>query len=206
MVRWLGIVAFVGLGLSGTAAGDDYARPGFYVGIGPSYLFESFSLDSDNLGLAGVLGSDVDPDYDNSAGVDVKIGYRVSPQLAAEFLYGFAEGFDSHAGVRATEIDVHLVSFNAKWFPLQGDGGSKLQPYGLLGAGTQIVNSEVRDPSIEKPWSTDAGFVGRFGVGVDYYVTNKFAVELEASYMLPAGGWVKHTDYASLSLSFLHRF
>lgn len=206
MVRWLGIVALVGLGLPGAAAGDDYARPGFYVGIGPSYLFESFSLDSDNLGLAGVLGSDVDPDYDNSAGVDVKIGYRVSPQLAAEFLYGFAEGFDSHAGVRATEIDVHLVSFNAKWFPLQGDGGSKLQPYGLLGAGTQIVNSEVRDPSIEKPWSTDAGFVGRFGVGVDYYVTNKFAVELEASYMLPAGGWVKHTDYASLSLSFLHRF
>ena len=206
MVRWLGIVVLAGLGLPGAAVGDDYRRAGLYVGIGPSCLFESFSLDSDNLGLAGVLGAGVDPKYDNSAGVDVKIGYRVSPQLAAEFMYGFAEGFDSHEGVRATEIDAHLVSFNAKWFPLQGDGESRLQPYGLLGAGTQIVNSEVLDPDIQKPWSTDAGFVGRFGAGLDYYVTNQFVIEIEASYMLPAGGWVKHTDYASLSLSFLHRF
>jgi len=206
VVRWLGIVVLAGLGLPGAAVGDDYRRAGLYVGIGPSCLFESFSLDSDNLGLAGVLGAGVDPKYDNSAGVDVKIGYRVSPQLAAEFMYGFAEGFDSHEGVRATEIDAHLVSFNAKWFPLHGDGESRLQPYGLLGAGTQIVNSEVLDPDIQKPWSTDAGFVGRFGAGIDYYVTNQFVIEIEASYMLPAGGWVKHTDYASLSLSFLHRF
>jgi opacity protein-like surface antigen len=187
-------------------AGEDYQRPGPYLGIGASYAIENFSLDSDELNLAGALGSGLNPKYDNSAGVDVQIGYRLDSRFAVEFLYGFLEGFDSHAGALASEIDLHLVTLNAKWFPLGELCDGRLQPYALAGVGTQIVNSEVRSSAFEKPYETDAGFVGRVGGGIDYYLTESFGVEVEASYMLPAGGWVRHARYTAVAFHFLHRF
>lgn len=187
-------------------AEPDYVRPGPYLGIGASYAIENFSLDSEDLELTGLLGPGFDPDYDNSAGVDLQIGYRVDPKLAIEFLYSFLEGFDSRLGASATEIDAHLVTLNAKWFPIEARCDGRLQPYALAGVGVQIVNSEVRDGGFQKPYRTDAGFVGRLGGGVDYYVTESFVIEAEGSYMLPAGGWVQHTEYTSLALHFIHRF
>ena len=207
MGRWLVIVVFgLSLAASSSFASDDYAYSGPYIGLGASYASEHFSLDTDNLGLAGTFGSGVDLAYDDSAGVDVQIGYRFDKFFAVEFLYGFVEGFDSTSGFRGTEIDLHLVTLNAKVFIPVPLHESRLTPYVLAGLGTQIVNAEVRDRVYRKPFSTDAGFVGRLGAGLAYRVTDTFYVEVEASTMLPAGGWVKHTRYSSIAVHFLRRF
>jgi opacity protein-like surface antigen len=207
LVRWF-VIAFFGLSAaaSSSSASDEYAYSGLYFGIGASYASEHFSLDTDNLRLAGTFGSGVDPSYDDSAGVDVQVGYRLDEFFAVEFLYGFLEGFDSTVGFRATEIDLHLITLNAKFFVPVPFLNSRLEPYLLAGVGTQIVNLEVRDGAYGKPFRMDAGFVGRVGGGLAYRVTDWFSVEMEASTMLPAGGWVKHTRYSSVAFHFLRRF
>ena len=181
---------------------DATSRSGFYLGLGASYAVENFSLTSDDLGMTAILGPGVDPNYDDSQGVDVQIGWRARPWLAVEFLYGFLEGFDSTAGVPSTEIDSHLVTLNAKLFPC----GGRIQPYGLFGIGTHIINSEVLDPAVRKPFETDAGFVTRVGGGIDYYATDHFVVELEGAYMQGSGGIVKDAEFGAFGLHFLYRF
>ena len=56
------------LALPAAAAEDDLdpARSGFYFGVGAVYAIENFSFDSENLGMVGILGPGVDPDYDDS--------------------------------------------------------------------------------------------------------------------------------------------
>lgn len=187
---------------AGGDVGESASRSGFYLGLGASYAVENFSFTSDDLGLEAILGPGVDPNYDDSQGVDLQIGYRANPWLALEFLYGFLEGFDSTAGNPATEIDSHLVTLNAKLFPC----GGRIQPYALLGLGTHIINSEVRDPAVRKPFETDAGFVTRAGGGIDFYATRHFVVELEGAYQQGSGGIVKDAEFGSFGLHFLYRF
>jgi len=180
---------------------DDPTRIGFYAGLGAVYAFENFSFDSDNLGLSGILGPGVDPKYDDSAGAHLQLGYRVEPWLGIEFLYEFLEGFDSTAGIPETEIDSHLFTLNAKWYPRPG----RLEPYLLAGMGAHLVNSEVRDSAVKKPFETDLGFVGRLGGGLAYQVTTHFGMELEGSYQLGHGGMVQYARYGTLALHFIYR-
>ena len=112
-----------------------------------------------------------------------------------------AEGFDSTAGVPDTEIDSHLFALNAKVYPL----GGRLQPFLLGGLGVRLINSEVFDNSVRKPFETDAGFTARLGGGVVYAVTRHFAIELEGSYQLGAGGIVQHADYGMFGVHFQYR-
>lgn len=183
------------------AADDDFSRTGFYLGLSPVFAFENFTLDSDDLGMSAILGPGVDPDYDDSQGAHLQIGARVHRALGLELLYEFLEGFDSTNGAPGTEIDSHLVTLNAKFYPL----GGRLQPYLLGGLGVRVINSEVLDKSVKKPFETDAGFTARLGGGFVYSVTRHFVVELEGSYQLGTGGIVQHADYGSLGLHFLYR-
>ena len=186
---------------AGAAEELDTGRSGFYFGVGAVYAAENFSFDSENLGMTAILGPGVDPDYDDSAGAHVQIGYRSHPTLGFEFLYEFLEGFDSTAGSPKTEIDSHLFTFNAKVYPFQG----RWQPYLLTGIGARLINSEVFDSSVKKPFETDAGFTARFGAGLAYSFTRHLAVELEGTYQVGTGGIVRHANYGSFALHFLYR-
>lgn len=196
----VGLLILVALPV-GAADELDASRPGFYFGVGAVYAVENFSFDSDNLGMTAILGPGVDPDYDDSQGAHLQIGYRTHPTLGFEFLYEFLEGFDSTAGSPKTEIDSHLFTFNAKVYPFEG----RWQPYLLTGIGARLINSEVFDSSVKKPFETDAGFTARFGAGLTYSVTRHFALELEGSYQVGTGGIVRHANYANFALHFLYR-
>ena len=196
------VVLLMLVALPAVAADDlEPARSGFYFGVGAVYAAENFSFDSENLGMTAILGPGVDPDYDDSAGAHLQIGYRTHPTLAFEFLYEFLEGFDSTAGSPKTEIDSHLFTFNAKVYPFDG----RWQPYLLTGIGARLINSEVFDKSVKKPYETDAGFTARFGGGLAVSVTRHFAVELEGSYQVGTGGIVRHANYGTFAVHFLYR-
>ncbi len=186
---------------AGAENDDDPSRTGLYLGLGAAFAFENFSFDSDKLGMSAILGPGVDPDYDNSQGAHLQVGYRVHRALGLEFLYEFLEGFDSTDGIPDVEIDSHLFTLNAKVYPL----GGRWQPYLLGGLGLRLINSEVLDKSVKKPFETDAGFTARLGGGIAYSVTRHFVVELEGSYQIGAGGIVGHADYGTLGLHFLYR-
>lgn len=200
-----GVLLGVWLAAASAAAetGGEF-EPGAYFGLGAVYAFENFSLDSDNLGMASILGPGVDPKFDDSAGAHVQIGYRARSWLGVEFLYEFLEGFDSTRGSPDVEIDSHLFVFNAKLYPLEQRWHS-LEPYLLGGLGAHWINSEVVDPAVKKPFESDLGFVGRLGGGVAYHATRHFVIELEGSYQLGQGGIVRYARYGSLALHFIYR-
>jgi opacity protein-like surface antigen len=197
----------VGTWLAGSAAAaeaEDGFQPGMYFGLGAVYAFPDFSFDSENLGMTAILGPGVDPDFDDSAGAHLQVGYRAHPMLGVEFLYEFLEGFDSTNGSPDVEIDSHLFVLNAKLYPLAQPWRS-LEPYLLAGLGAHLINSEVFDVAVKKPFETDLGFVGRLGGGLAYHVNRHFVMELEGSYQLGEGGIVRYARYGALALHFIYR-
>jgi opacity protein-like surface antigen len=176
-------------------------QPGAYLGIGAVYAFESFDFDSDRLQLGAILGPGVELDYDDSAGVHLLLGYRSRAWLGIELVYEFLEGFDSTRGTPRTEIDSHMFGLGAKLYPLEG----RLQPYLLAGLGAHLINTEVIDPTVNKPFDSDVGFVGRLGAGLAYELSRHWLVELEGSYQLGEGGIVRYARYGTLALHFVYR-
>jgi opacity protein-like surface antigen len=178
------------LGAAGSAAesmeeGPDYARSGWYGGLTGFYAISDFSLDTDDLGIPPPQPPATNPKFGNSGGVDARFGYRAFPRWAFEFDYQWQAGFDSRNDAidPPLEIDTHLLSLNAKLFALTG----RWQPYALLGASLLIFNTEIVDSSFKKPWSIDVGFAPRFGAGIDFYVTQHWALTLEGTYIVPVG-------------------
>ena len=77
--------------------------------------------------------------------------------------------------------------------------------YLLAGIGARLINSEVFDSSVKKPFETDAGFTARFGGGLAYSLSRHFAVELEGSYQVGTGGIVRYANYGTVALHLLYR-
>ncbi len=165
---WVAVVALligadVAYGEGQEEAGPDYGRSGFYIGLGGFYSFEEFDLTTSDLvaSLIPPYPPATDPQFDNSAGADLRLGYRVAPHVAFEFDYQFHEGYDSTLGGLPfpLELDMHLFSLNAKVLAMTGC----IQPYGLLGAALMIRNTEVvNNPAVPKPFDEDLGYATRF--------------------------------------------
>jgi hypothetical protein len=180
----------MGADLARAEDGPDYGRSGFYLGLGGFYAFEHFDLTTTDLGVVGLgYTPGTDPQFDNSAGADLRLGYRVAPHLAFEFDYQFHEGYDSTLPTGAgfpfpLELDMHLFSLNAKIPLLTGC----IQPYGLLGAAMMIRNTEVVDaPGVPKPFDEDLGYATRFGGGIDFYASENWVFYVESVFVLPVG-------------------
>ena len=68
------------------ADAPNFARKGFYLGlVGVFQAYENFDPSSENLMTS----------FDDSAGVELRAGYRFHPRVTAEFAYQWLEGFDS---------------------------------------------------------------------------------------------------------------
>jgi opacity protein-like surface antigen len=202
-------VMLIGLGSGGSAhaeggpdADDAYDRTGFHMGLGGFYAFADFGYDANNLGvLAAYGGFNFDPGFEWSAGVDVLLGYRVHSHFDVGFQYEWLKGFDSTRGDPPLEIDTHLLLLDARVFPLTG----RWQPYGLVGAGVLITNTEIVNSAFKKPWDLDVGPVFRFGGGLDFYVTPHWTIGLDGAYMLAVAD-VKNADYGTIGMNFRYRF
>jgi hypothetical protein len=121
--------------------------------------------------------------------------------MAFEMSYEWLEGFDSTAGTPEVELDTHLITANARLFGLTG----RFQPYALFGVGILIVNTELKLPDVPKPFKVEAGFTGRFGGGLDFYLSEHKVLNLEGTYLTPSAK-VKGENYGTVGASFQYRF
>ena len=150
--------------------------------------------------LAGVYSwanyRDNDLNGSPQGGVSVRTGNRFHRYVAIEFQYEFLnkrrisaenELAMQQLGVWQTNAYTHQITFNARSYPWSNkeDGffhelvDGRVQPYGLLGIGAGIWDT---------PEGDGVGFVTRFGLGLDVYVTEHIALTLEGTYALSAGG------------------
>ena len=184
----------------------DYARSGWYLGVGGIFAISDISLDTTELGMVPPQPPATDPKFGNSGGVDFRAGYRVHPRVAVEFDYQWQAGFDSSnpavelPGTQGIEIDTHLLSLNAKVFAATG----RWQPYGLVGASLLIFNKEIVDMK-PKPWDIDYGFAPRFGLGIDFYASEHWVLTLEGTYIVPVGV-LDGANMGTVGAGFQYRF
>jgi hypothetical protein len=170
---------------------------------GSSSAEEGPAVDYNRLGgyfeLAGVYSWANYRDHDLSGspqgGVSIRGGNRFHRNVAIEFQYEFMNNRTIAAqsalamqelGVWQTDAYTHQVTFNARAYPWSDQEGGffrelvdgRLQPYALTGIGAGIWAT---------PDGDGVGFVARFGLGLDFYLTEHIALTLEGTYAVSAG-------------------
>lgn len=178
----------------GEAEWDDsyypFAREGFYVAALGFYAMENFDTDAPIENPNGPL----DISGDDAGGLDLKAGYRFHNHFSAEAVFQYYSEFGIKERNTNTNdnFDGWSLSMNAKAYGLLG----AIQPYAVVGLGGLVFTEKKGE---------DEGFFARMGGGVDLYLTDNLVVELEISYVLPAGD-LDDFQFATFGGGLLYRF
>ena len=167
--------------VSSLAYAGDYSPPRLSLGLGGSIVYENFDTGIDDL------------TFDESSGLNAKVGYRISDNFALELDYLLIDGFKADMyGVEALELDGHVFTINAKLYPFTGP----VQPYGLLGMG--IADLEIKDTLGMGLSESESDTVLRAGAGVDILINRNLTFFTELSYYLTQGD-IEDTDFLPLT-------
>ena len=184
---------------------NPYTRNGFYVGLAGGFGIDAAAEEEleKQSGLNLRIGDDI--------GLHARLGYRFHPRFAAEYQFEWITDVD---------IDVQGVFFGNGAFQLERWASTAnvkaylatdiVQPFLLVGLG--VLTVEVDGSPVEDSQGVFQGlsvhetdFAARFGAGFEVYATENFVINLDASYVLPAGG-LEDFDYVSLGWGFQYRF
>ncbi len=176
-IRVLTIVLSLLPSLAFGAEKEDFARAGPYVGVGGSYVTDTFESDLEDA-LDGVFPG-VSVDIEESGGLNAVAGYRLLSFLAAELEYEWISEFDiALNGTKAATIEAHSLTANLKWIaPIQ-----RVQPYFLTGLG--FTHAKLEDKLGFGLSKSTTDFAGRLGVGIDVYLTSHVLLTAGANAVL----------------------
>ena len=129
----------------------------FYVGAGGSYAVEDF---------------DDSPDYDNSWGVNAKIGYHTHPLLDIELDFDYLGKFEGDT----VDPEILTCMFALKgYFPISTE---KVKLSTVVGTGVMHADSGLDD---EIDWC------GKVGLGLDFFTTQDISIGIEGNYTFGFG-------------------
>ena len=144
-----------------------------------------------------------------TAGADVRAGYRIHRNIAAEVQFQWFSGTDiKFGGVKALELETWTVTGNLKGYLLTERIeavllAGQIQPYLLAGVG--LMHFDRRD-KVGLGFNDDGDDLAvRIGGGVDIYATPDIGFYLDVTYLLTTGD-VEGLDHAGISLGALFRF
>jgi hypothetical protein len=210
------LVALACLGQARTS--EAYEEPGGYLILGGLTGFQVFQ------NLNG-------QPFDHSLGFEIRAGYRMNPFLAFEvegdFLSGFNTRFDIPPGTpgappggipnAALTIDGGNIGVNVKGHV---PGLGRLQPYGLFGIAGQwnrlrstYTVGTICSPGYWGWWcqgayaqiGTQGAFIMKFGAGTDLWITEDWALTVDAAYVLPVGK-LSNLTYVSMGWGVKFKF
>ncbi len=130
-------------------AGQDHIGH-FYVGAGGSYAVENF---------------DSSADFDNSWGVNAKIGYHTHPLLDIEFDFDYLSKFEGDAV--DLEILTGMIALKG-YFPISTEK-VKLSAFG--GAGLMHADAD----------GDETDWCGKIGLGLDFFTTQYISIGIEGN-------------------------
>ncbi|MCH2173309.1 porin family protein [Myxococcota bacterium] len=145
----------------------EFSRDGFYVSYGYSYGIEEW----DDAGGASVS---------NASGLNARVGYRFLENWALEAEYEWLHEFEAD-GASPVTANAHVITVNTRAYLPFG----RFQPYALLGLG--LFQSSRTGSLGGVPDGASGTFAGRFGGGVDTYLTRNWVLAAEIAYVLPSG-------------------
>lgn len=157
-------------------AQEDYSRVGCYLGLAGTVAFLRSAEDL----LERTTG--LSADVNESLGLHARAGCR-GMWGGAEVHFEWLEGFDGEVdGVDIDQADGWALTLDVKLYPLAGLEGRlpalarRFQPFATVGAGYLTLDA----------FDGESDFVGRFGGGLDVYVTRNIVINVDATYVLPA--------------------
>ncbi len=156
-------------------AQEDYSREGCYLGLAGTVAFLYSGEDL----LERVTG--LSADVDESLGLHARVGCR-GKWGGGEVHFEWLEGFDVKLdGLAIGDADGWALTLEGKFYPLAGLEGRlpalarRFQPFATVGFGPLILDT------FGEEWS----FAGRFGGGLDIYVTRNIVINVDTTYVLP---------------------
>ena len=189
--------------------------PGFYIGAGGSYAQQNFDINNDVSNVLNSLG--LDDEFNNTSGVNLKVGYRVNDisswELNLDFLPGFKwPGFEEdclidfpHGYFYASadlegKVNITTLMFVSKIAP--NFGSDTVRPFVTAGIGIMRSELEVKaDTSANASYNrysyrhgykgslseSDISVCFKLGTGVDFFVKDNLSLGFEVAYILGTG-------------------
>jgi len=183
---------------------SEYARDGFYLMGSVAGVTYTGVADEAKQRAATLTGETVGATVDAGFGVNARGGYRFHPNFAVEGQYEWVTDVkvDIIGGVdypSAMRLGTWTFTANGKGYVMTG----KVQPFLSLGAG--LIHADVNDRMGLDLRNDEYGFTLRIGGGVDFYMSPKWLVELDLSYVLPTAGLAPF-DYVAGGIGVGYRF
>ncbi len=174
-------------GISLAESGPEYGAPGGYIGLGASFGFENFDI-----------WNITDPSV--GYGFDAWGGYKFNRWVATELQIEYLNGFNFWRIPSGVEESGEAVTFtgNAKVYFMK----SRFQPFVLAGIGMGYMRHVNGQTGFV---TAPVGLATRFGGGFDFYTSEHFALQVNASYVLQFLD-VDDYDYVSVVIGGQYRF
>ena len=163
----------------------NYIRDGWYFGL--QY----------NLGIEDWVLSDGLEDVDNSNGLGVYVGWRFLKYWGMDLQYEWQSGFGGTAASVSGEANANVFTVNGRAYLPFG----RVQPFVLVGMGLIQSTAKVAGGTV----AATGDFTGRFGGGLDLYLTKNWVLEASATYIQPAGD-LSEQRYLSIGAGLQYRF
>jgi opacity protein-like surface antigen len=148
----------------------DYARSGWYLGVGGGPAFD-FLDDAVEENTGGIV------EFTAGGTFNARGGYRLTSWFATELMYEGVYRLGTEVlGVEVGNTDLHSVLVNLKFIlPIW-----RIHPYFTLGPGVQYGNFNGFGPA--DPFDTSRwDFMLRFGLGLDAYITEHWLINLDVA-------------------------
>ena len=170
-------------------AGSAYAADrGMYVGLGGTLAVEYFDAQE----FDSVRPYGFDPSYDNTWGINGKVGYKLHPAVSVELALEYLSGFNASqtftwAGTSQasfdSDVDVFTIMAAAKVYPpLPGI----VKPYFTAGLGLMkaTIDTTVTAPGYlpTSASNDETDPCGKLGIGVDIFINPTLSVNIEAAW------------------------
>ena len=171
--------------------GADAAGRGLYVGIGGSYNLEDLDVHDFDVTLEEAT-SDLDVDFDDTWGVNAKVGYHLHDWLALEFNFDFISEFESDEtysrGGEAfdTKVELEVMTYMAVAKLSHGFGWEATRLFIVAGGGFMDADADGKvrvAGGSDSVSDSETDSCARLGVGVDFFATKRVSIGFEGSYV-----------------------
>jgi opacity protein-like surface antigen len=190
------LITAISLGCFPISQGYAQDKP-YYIG---GYLgYEMQKLDTQWVSDAFI--KPIDADFDDSFGLQIKLGKEFKEYLFGEVMLEYVLPFEDSTNGKDAKLNVINIGINCKpvFYFL-----NKVDIYGLIGLGLMYAKQDISYMDQSKS-EADIGLDLRLGIGTEIPITPEFSIGIESDYVFGIGA-TDYVRYLNLNLSVLYRF
>ncbi len=187
---------------------NSLSRHQFFYLAGGFSAGEYLEVEDDLEDVFASGGFSVKVKADETVGTDVRAGYRIHRNIAAELQFQWFSGADVKVeGIKVLELETWTFTGNLKGYLLteRMDAAMCGAVHPFLVAGVGLMHFDVKDKLGLGASGDGEDVAARFGGGIELYSSYGIGGYLDVTYLLTTGD-VEGLDHVGLTLGVLFRF